>query len=50
MPPQSTDKTETHAFTIRLPEDVYEDLRRQAYEKHTSINALIIEAVRAKKT
>ena len=38
-----------HAMTVRLPEDIYEDLRRQAYEERTSINALIVEAVRAKK-
>ena len=51
MPPQeTTDKAETHAITIRLPEDVYEDLRRQAYEQRTSINALIVEAVRAKQS
>lgn len=51
MPPQSaTDKPETHAITIRLPEDMYEDLRRQAFDRRTSINALIVEAVRAKKS
>jgi hypothetical protein len=49
-PPQETeDKASTHAITIRLPEDMYEDLRRQAYEQRTSINALIVEAVRAKQ-
>jgi predicted HicB family RNase H-like nuclease len=51
MPPsqETEDKASTHAITIRLPEDMYEDLRRQAYEKRTSINALIVEAVRAKQ-
>jgi len=50
MPPQEAeDKASTHAITIRLPEDLYEDLRRQAYEQRTSINALIVEAVRVKQ-
>lgn len=48
-PPQAEDKASTHAITIRLPEDLYEALRRQAYEERTSINALIVEAVRAKR-
>ena len=39
----------TKAITIRLPEDVYEDLRREAFEKRTSMNALIVDALRAKK-
>jgi predicted HicB family RNase H-like nuclease len=33
-------------LTIRLPYDLYEKLRREAFEQHTSMNALIIEAVR----
>ena len=50
MPPQEAeDKASTHAITIRLPEDLYEELRRQAYEQRTSINALIVEAVRARQ-
>jgi predicted HicB family RNase H-like nuclease len=50
-PPQQTeDKASTHPITIRLPEDLYEDLRRQAYEQRTSINALIVEAVRDRKS
>ena len=50
MPPQKADtEPSVHAITIRLPEDLYEDLRRQAYEQRTSINALIVEAVRSKK-
>ena len=50
MPPQqATDKAEVQPITIRLPKDMYEDLRRQAYEQRTSINALIVEAVRARK-
>jgi hypothetical protein len=51
MPPQQAeDKSETQAMTIRLPKDMYEDLRRQAFNERTSINALIVEAVRAKQT
>ena len=50
MPPQKADtEPSVHAITIRLPEDLYEDLRRQAYEQRTSINALIVEAVRARQ-
>jgi predicted HicB family RNase H-like nuclease len=50
MPPQKTeDKAEVQAITIRLPKGMYEDLRRQAFDQRTSINALIIEAVRAMK-
>ena len=49
-PQEAEDKASTHAITIRLPEDLYEDLRRQAYEQRTSINALIVEAVRATQT
>ena len=45
---QSKPEPSTHAITIRLPEDLYEALRRQAYEQRTSINALIVEAIRAK--
>jgi predicted HicB family RNase H-like nuclease len=49
-PPQETeDKASTHAITIRLPEDLYEDLRREAYEQRTSINALIVAGMRARK-
>jgi predicted HicB family RNase H-like nuclease len=49
-PPQKADAEPlTHAITIRLPEDLYEELRRRAYEERTSINALIVAAVRSKK-
>ena len=51
MPPQQTeDKSEVQAITIRLPKDMYEDLRRQAFDERTSINALIVEAVRVKQS
>lgn len=50
MPPQQAeDKPEVQAITIRLPKDMYEDLRRQAFDERTSINALIVQAVRAKQ-
>lgn len=49
MPPQQAeDKPEVQAITIRLPKDMYEELRRQAFDQRTSINALIVEAVHAK--
>jgi len=48
MPPQqAVDKPEVQAITIRLPKGMYEDLRRQAFDERTSINALIVNAVRA---
>jgi len=51
MPPQQAEEeTPTHPITIRFPEDVYEKLRRQAFDERTSMNALVIEAVRAKQT
>lgn len=34
------------ALTIRLPPDLYEKLRRAAFEQHVSMNALIVEAIR----
>ena len=49
MPPQTEDKPEVQAITIRLPKDMYEDLRRQAFDERTSINALIVDAVRARQ-
>jgi predicted HicB family RNase H-like nuclease len=33
-------------LTIRLPEDLYEQLRRAAFDQHVSMNALVIEAIR----
>lgn len=38
-----------HAFTIRLPEDLFEDLRRQAFDERTSINAIIVADLREKR-
>jgi len=40
---------DTQALTVRLPEDLYDKLRKAAFEQHTSMNALIIEAVRAQQ-
>lgn len=37
---------ETQALTIRLPMDVYEQLRREAFEKRTSQVAIITETLR----
>ncbi len=34
------------ALTIRLPADLYEKLRQAAFDQRTSMNALIIDAVR----
>lgn len=39
---------DTQDFTVRLPPDVYEKLRKDAFDQHTSMNALIIAALRAK--
>jgi len=39
--------TPSQSLTVRLPDDVYQYLRQAAFDQHTSINALIIEAVRA---
>ena len=51
MPPQQAEgKPDTQAITIRLPKDMYEDLRQQAFDQRTSINALIVEAVRDRQT
>lgn len=37
--------TETQAITARLPQDLYEWLRREAFDKRTSQAAIIIEAL-----
>lgn len=34
------------ALTIRLPQDIYEKLRQTAFDQHTSMNTLIVEAIR----
>ena len=40
------DDQPAQALTVRLPPDLYEKLRRAAFDQHTSMNALIIEALR----
>lgn len=37
---------DTQALTVRLPPDLYDKLRKAAFDQHTSMNALIIEAIR----
>lgn len=44
MPPP-----DTQAFTVRLPPDLYDKLRKSAFDQHTSMNALIIAALRAQQ-
>lgn len=33
------------AMTLRLPDDLHEQLRTEAFEKRTSITALILDAL-----
>lgn len=40
---------DTQVFTVRLPIDLYEKLRKAAFDQRTSMNALIITAVRAQQ-
>ena len=37
---------DTQAITVRLPEDLYEKLRKAAFDQRTSMSALIIAAIR----
>jgi predicted HicB family RNase H-like nuclease len=37
---------DTQALTVRLPPDLYDKLRKAAFDQHTSMNALIIAALR----
>ena len=37
-------------LTIRLPKDLYEKLRRAAFDQRTTMNALIIKALQRSKT
>jgi predicted transcriptional regulator len=36
---------DVQAITVRLPVDLYEKLRREAFEQHTSQAAIITEAL-----
>jgi predicted HicB family RNase H-like nuclease len=38
---------DTKPFTLRLPPDLYEQLRKIAFDQHVSMNALIIAAIQA---
>ncbi len=35
----------TQAFTVRLPADLHEQLRREAFESRTTQNGIVIEAI-----
>jgi predicted HicB family RNase H-like nuclease len=37
---------EPHQMTVRLPEPVYERLRREAFERRVPMNEIIVEALR----
>lgn len=41
---------DTQTLTIRLPRALYEQLRREAFERHTSMNAIVVEALAQRKT
>jgi hypothetical protein len=36
------------AMSIRLPEDLYEKLRRAAFDQHTPMNGIIIDGIELK--
>ena len=42
-----TPPADVQSFTIRIPKDLYEKLRKAAFDQHVSMNAIIIEAIRA---
>lgn len=35
----------THAMTLRIPDDLYERLRKEAFDKRVSITSLVIGAI-----
>ena len=37
---------DTKVLTIRLPADLYDTLRKAAFDQHTSMNVLVTEAIR----
>jgi predicted HicB family RNase H-like nuclease len=41
-----TPPEDVQVLTVRLPKDLYEHLRKAAFDQRTSMNVLIIEAVR----
>ena len=50
MPPRydatMTPPEDIHTITVRLPKDLYETLRKIAFDRRVSMNTLIIEALR----
>jgi predicted HicB family RNase H-like nuclease len=44
-----TQADDTQSFNLRLPRDLYEKLRLAAFEQRTSMNALIVDAVRVQQ-
>lgn len=41
-----TPADDIQTITVRLPQDVYERLRKDAFDQRTSMNALIVDAIR----
>jgi predicted HicB family RNase H-like nuclease len=41
-----TPAEDVQVLTIRLPQDLYNQLRQAAFDQHTSMNAIAIEAIR----
>jgi predicted HicB family RNase H-like nuclease len=37
--------SDTHQMTVRLPGSLYERLRREAFERRTSMNEVVIESL-----
>jgi predicted HicB family RNase H-like nuclease len=37
---------DTQTITVRLPKDLYEQLRKVAFDQRTSMNAIIVDALR----
>lgn len=40
---------DVQAITVRLPVDLYEKLRKAAFDQRTSMAALVIEAIRTQQ-
>jgi predicted HicB family RNase H-like nuclease len=41
---ENAEDESVHAMTARLPADLHEWLRREAFERRVSINSLLVEA------
>lgn len=37
---------DTQPMTVRFPPDVYEELRREAFDTHGHMNTIVVEAVK----